>query len=46
MRKFGKKLNFIVFLRNDVIDDVIYMMNLGNKYKFTKFIIFLKIMFL
>ena len=35
----------IFFLIDDIIHDVIYLMNLGNRYRITNFIIFLKAMF-
>ena len=39
-------LNLFYFIIDDVIHDVIYLMNLGNKYRISNFIIFLKAMFL
>ena len=39
-------LNFYYFLIDDVIHDVIYLMNLGNKYRISNFIIFLEALFL
>ena len=37
-----KNAQFFYFLIDDVIGNVIYLMNLGNKYKITNFIIFSK----
>ena len=41
-KRMWKILNFFDFLIDDVIRDVIYLMNLGNKYEITNFIIFSK----
>ena len=41
-KRIWKMLNFFEFLIDDVIRDVIHLMNLGNKYKMTNFIIFSK----
>ena len=38
-------LNFFDVLIEDVIHDIIYLMNLGNKYRITNVIIFLKLYF-
>ena len=35
--RIWKMLNFFDFLIDDVIHDIIYLMNLGNKYKITNF---------
>ena len=37
-----KNAKFFDFLIDDAIRDVIYLMNLGNKYEITNFIIFSK----
>ena len=41
-KKMWKLLDFSDFLIDDLIHDVIYLMNLGNKCKITIFIIFSK----
>ena len=38
--RIWKMLNVFYFLIDDVIHDVIYLMNLGNKHRITNFIIF------
>ena len=43
--RIWRMLNFFYFLIDDVIHDVICLMNLGNKYRITNFIIFRKLCF-